>query len=61
MMTKRWMTILLTVLLLMAGSYGIQEEEDMLLAGSKSAAQDMIPPMDQKVPAETETATFALG
>ena len=52
---------MLTVVLLMAGSYGIQEEEDMLLASSKSAAQDMIPPMDQKVPAKTETATFALG
>ena len=55
------MTCLLTVLLLIAGPYFIQEEGDMLLASSKSDAQDMIPPMDEKVPSKTETATFALG
>jgi hypothetical protein len=61
MMTKHLMTCLLTVLFLLAGPYFFQEEGDMLLASSKSDAQDMMPPMDEKVPAKTETATFALG
>lgn len=61
MMTKIFTICLLSALLLIAGHYFIQEDGYMLFANSRSAAEDMIPPLDEKVPAKTETATFALG
>lgn len=61
MMIKSFTTFLLAVHLLIGGHYFIQEKEEMLLASSRSAVLDMIPLMDQKASAKTETATFALG
>ena len=37
------------------------EEKLMATAGTTSAVTKAIPPLDQQVPAVTETATFALG
>jgi hypothetical protein len=61
MLNKSFTTFVLAALLLISGHYFIQEKEEMLLASSRSAVQDMIPPMDQKASAQTTTATFALG
>ena len=51
----------LTALVLGAGAYIPQEVSTMLFAGTRSVAPKPIPPMDKKIPARLETATFALG
>ncbi|MFW6054507.1 MAG: hypothetical protein ACOC9D_01280 [Thermodesulfobacteriota bacterium] len=51
---------LVITLLFEIGRYLTQEDSKMVFAGSQSAAQKK-PLMDEKVPAATETATFAMG
>ena len=51
---------LVITLLLGTGRYFTKEDNTMVFAGSQSAAQKK-PIMDDKVPAATETATFAMG
>lgn len=52
---------LLAVLLLGLSPLINLEEKVMATAGTTSAVTKTIPPLDQRVPAVTETATFALG
>ncbi|MDZ7833502.1 MAG: hypothetical protein U5L07_17290 [Desulfobacterales bacterium] len=44
-----------------AGYWNIKETRTMAYAEKKTDVEHMIPPIDQKTPAHTETATFALG
>jgi hypothetical protein len=39
----------------------INEDSTMAFAGIGPVKKEKIPPMDEKAPARTETATFALG
>ena len=54
------LTGLVITLLLGTGRYITKEDSTMVFAGSQSTAQKK-PLMDEKVPAATETATFAMG
>lgn len=60
-MSRIYTTHIFLAFMLMAMSFFIQEDTGMLFTGSRAAAQDTIPPLDEKVPANTQTATFALG
>lgn len=51
---------LVITLLLGTGRYLTEEDSTMVFADSHSAAQEK-PLMDKRVPAATETATFAMG
>lgn len=44
-----------------AGYWSIKETRTMAYAEKKTDVRHMIPPIDQKAPAQAETATFALG
>jgi hypothetical protein len=52
--------ILLALMLIGLHSYQ-QEDGEMPFASSHEAEQDLILALDEKIPADTETATFALG
>jgi hypothetical protein len=39
----------------------IKENSTMAFAGKGAVKKEKIPPMDEKAPARTERATFALG
>ena len=44
-----------------AGYWSIKETRSMAYAEKKTDVRHTIPPIDQKAPAQMETATFALG
>ena len=58
---KFFIIALPVVIALGAGYWNIKETRPMAYAEKKPELGNRIPPIDQKVPAHTETATFALG
>lgn len=58
---KFFIIALPVIIALGAGYWNIKETRTMAYAEEKPEFGNRIPPIDQKVPAHTETATFALG